>query len=248
MRIDILTLFPEMFTGVLGSSILKRAQESGQLSVGRVNIRDFSNNKHRTVDDYPFGGGPGMVLKVEPVISAVESVAGNPHLILMTPQGRPLLQERVRELSEREHLLIICGHYEGIDERVRLLLQPEEISIGDYILTGGELPAMVLVDAVTRMLPGVLGESAGGEDESFYQGLLEYPQYTRPQEFRGLGVPEVLLSGHHENVARWRREQAVRRTRERRPELLRGAELTKDDYQLLASLNQAEPEKEKNAR
>ncbi|NPV92108.1 MAG: tRNA (guanosine(37)-N1)-methyltransferase TrmD [Firmicutes bacterium] len=244
MRIDILSLFPEMFTGVLGSSILKRAQEGGHLSVGLVNIRDFSNNKHRTVDDYPFGGGPGMVLKVEPVISAVESVPGDPHVILMTPQGRPLRQERAHELSELEHLLIVCGHYEGIDERVRVLLQPEEISIGDYILTGGELPAMVLVDAVARMLPGVLGESAGGEDESFYQGLLEYPQYTRPQEFRGLVVPEVLVSGHHEKVDRWRREQAVRRTWERRPELLREAELTKEDRRLLAELNQSKPEKE----
>jgi tRNA (guanine37-N1)-methyltransferase len=162
----------------------------------------------------------------------------------MTPQGKPLRQERVKELSQHNHLLIICGHYEGVDERVRTLLKPEEISIGDYILTGGELPAMVLVDAVARMLPGVLGESAGGEDESFYQGLLEYPQYTRPQEYRGLAVPEVLISGHHEKVDRWRREQALRRTWERRPELLGEADLTEDDRRLLAKLDQSKPEKE----
>lgn len=247
MRIDILTLFPEMFTGVLGSSILKRALESGHLTVNLVNIRDFSNNKHRTVDDYPFGGGPGMILQVEPVVSAVESVSGNPRIILMTPQGKRLQQKRVKELSESDHLLVICGHYEGIDERVRVLLEPEEISIGDYILTGGEIPAMVLVDAVTRMLPGVLGESAGGAEESFYAGLLEFPQYTRPQEYRGLRVPEVLLSGHHENVRRWRREESIRRTWERRPELLPEADLTEDDYRMLRRMTLEKLEKD-NAR
>lgn len=236
MRIDILTLFPEMFGGVLGSSILKRAREGGFLSVNLINIRDFADNKHKTVDDYPFGGGPGMVLQVEPLVSAVESVGGHPRIILFTPQGKPLNQKLVRELAGHDHLLLVCGHYEGIDERFSELLHPEEISIGDYVLTGGELPAMVLVDAVARLIPGVLGETAGGEEESFYKGLLEFPQYTRPQEFRGLKVPEVLLSGHHEKIRRWRREQSIRRTWERRPELLPQAELEEEDYRLLIEL------------
>jgi len=242
LRIDVLTLFPEMFAGVLGTSILKRAQEKGLLEVNLVNIRDFSRNPHRAVDDYPYGGGPGMILQAEPIVLAAESVrgarggGGSSRLLLMSPQGELLKQRKVKELAAEKHLIVICGHYEGIDERVRLLLSPEEISIGDYVLTGGELPAMVLIDAVTRLLPGVLGESAGGEEESFYAGLLEFPQYTRPREYRGLKVPEVLLSGHHEMIRRWRRRQSLLRTWERRPDLLAEAEITEEEREWLFSL------------
>lgn len=242
MRIDVLTLFPEMFAGVLGASILKRAQEKGSLQVNLVNIRDFARNVHRSVDDYPYGGGPGMILQVEPIVLAVESVqqAENgkipSRLLLMSPQGELLKQRKVKELAAERHLVIICGHYEGIDERVRLLLSPEEISIGDYVLTGGELPAMVLIDAIARLLPGVLGEPGGGKEESFYAGLLEFPQYTRPREYRGLKVPEVLLSGHHEMIRRWRRQQSLLRTWERRPDLLAEAELTPEEHEWLLSL------------
>lgn len=236
MQVDVLTLFPEMFAGVLNSSILKRAQEKNLLSVNLVNIRDYSKNKHRCVDDYPFGGGPGMVLQVEPVVTAVEdilsreenAVSYSTRVILMSPQGKTFNQDKAWELAKCSRLVLICGHYEGIDERVRILLQPEEISIGDYILTGGELPAMVVIDAVTRLIPGVLGASKGGKDESFYSGFLEYPQYTRPRVFRGLEVPEVLLSGHHAKIEQWRKEQAFLRTRERRPDLLKRFYLTKE--------------------
>jgi tRNA (guanine37-N1)-methyltransferase len=236
MQVDILTLFPEMFSGVLNASILKRAQEKGALKVNLINIRHYSTDKHKTVDDYPYGGGPGMILRVEPVVAAVEAVLSQgegysndlslgTRVILLSPQGRPFVQKKAWELAKYSRLVLICGHYEGIDERVRDLLRPEEISIGDYILTGGELPAMVVVDAVTRLLPGVLGESEGGAEESFYTGLLEFPQYTRPRNFRGLEVPEVLLSGHHARINQWRQEQSIQRTRERRPDLLRTSQI-----------------------
>ena len=245
MQVDILTLFPQMFQGVMNSSILKRAQDKQLLTINLINIRDYSTDKHKSVDDYPFGGGPGMILQVEPIVTAVEDVfdriKGNnaeqtqsqPRLILMSPQGKPFNQEKAWELAECSHLVFICGHYEGFDERIRLLLKPEEISIGDYILTGGELPAMVIVDAVTRLIPEVLGESEGGEDESFYSGLLEFPQYTRPRVFRGLEVPEVLVSGHHARINRWRREQSLLRTQQRRLDLLDSADLTAEEHQLL---------------
>ena len=223
MRIDILTLFPEMFTGPLSESMIKRARERGLVDVQIHNIRDFTHDKHRTADDRPFGGGPGMVLKPEPVFECVEAVVpeGTP-LIYMTPQGRPFTQAKAAELAAREDFAILCGHYEGVDERVLEALVTEEISIGDYVLTGGELPAMVVVDAVARLVPGVLGDEESAQQESFTDGLLDCPHYTRPETFRGMTVPGVLLSGNHGKIARWRREQAEKRTRERRPDLTNG--------------------------
>lgn len=247
MQVDILTLFPQMFPGLLGCSILKRAQEKQLLTVSLTDIRDYAANKHKCVDDYPFGGGPGMVLQAEPVVTAVEAVlkrvkeedgetgldCGRTRLILMSPQGPTFTQDKARELARCSRLVLICGHYEGFDERIRLLLEPEEISIGDYILTGGEIPALVLIDAVTRLIPGVLGESEGGEEESFYSGLLEFPQYTRPRLYRGLAVPEVLISGHHARIGQWRREQSLLRTQQRRPDLLKGAALPAGEMERL---------------
>lgn len=237
MVIDILTLFPEMFAGPFDASIIKRARARGLLQINLVNIRDFSPNKHRTVDDTPYGGGAGMVMGPEPIFNAVDwlkSQRGEPdRIILLTPCGRLFTQEVARELSREKHLVLICGHYEGIDERVSEALATDEISIGDYVLTGGELPAMVLVDAVCRLIPGTLGESASAEEESFSDGLLEYPQYTRPREYRGLAVPEVLLSGHHEKIRLWRRRQALLRTLAARPELLAKASLTAEDKRIL---------------
>ena len=223
MRIDILTLFPEMFTGPLSESMVKRARERGLVDVRIHNIRDFAHDKHRTADDRPFGGGPGMVLKPEPVFECVEAVVseGTP-LIYMTPQGRPFTQAKAAELAAHENFAILCGHYEGVDERVLEALVTEEISIGDYVLTGGELPAMVVVDAVARLVPGVLGDEESARQESFTGGLLDCPHYTRPETFRGMTVPGVLLSGNHAEIARWRREQAEKRTRERRPDLTNG--------------------------
>jgi tRNA (guanine37-N1)-methyltransferase len=221
MEIDVLTLFPEMFAGVLGESILKIAQEKGLVSIRVVNIRDFTSDKHHVVDDRPFGGGPGMVMKPEPVFAAVEGVEAQSATpatrVLLTPQGETLTQGLARELLTRPRLLLICGRYEGFDERIRLGLRPREISIGDYVLTGGEVPAMVVIDAVVRLIPGVLGKEESTVEESFSNGLLEYPHYTRPREFRGMEVPEVLLSGDHEAIRKWRREQAEKRTQERRP-------------------------------
>ncbi len=226
MRIDCITLFPEMFEPWLGTSIMGIAREKGLVDVVLVNLRDFAEDRRGTVDDRPFGGGPGMVLKPEPVVRAVESIlreerAETP-LVLLTPQGEPFSQEIARELATRPRLVLVAGHYEGFDERVRLILGPREVSIGDYVLSGGELPAMVVMEAVVRLIPGVLGDERSAEEESFeagLDGLLEYPQYTRPREFRGYGVPEVLLSGDHEEIARWRQDQARRRTDERRQDL-----------------------------
>lgn len=241
MRIDILTLFPEMFAGPFSSSILKRAQDSGIIAVNLVNIRDFSTNKHRTVDDTPYGGGAGMVMAPEAIFGAVEDALkkheGPPaRVVLMCPQGRPFNQATAMNLARESNLVLICGHYEGVDERVRANLVTDEISIGDYVLTGGELPAMVVVDAVTRLIPGVLGDSASVQEESFNNGLLEYPQYTRPREFRGQAVPDVLLSGHHEEIRKWRRRQALLRTLERRPGLLTQLELTEEDKATLKEM------------
>jgi tRNA (guanine37-N1)-methyltransferase len=240
MHFDVFTLFPTIFESPLNESILKRAQEMGRLSVALHDIRDYAAGKHRIADDYPYGGGGGMVMKPEPIFAAVETVLGAdlPHtpVILTSPQGRLFNQQTAWELSKCQRLAVICGRYEGVDERVRQLLVTHEISIGDYVLTGGELPALVLIDAVTRLIPGVLGDAAAPFDDSHADGLLEYPHYTRPPEFRGCGVPEVLLSGHHAQIARWRRQESLRRTLERRPDLLDHAHLTPMDQQFLAEL------------
>jgi tRNA (guanine37-N1)-methyltransferase len=221
MRIDVVTLFPAMFAGPLDESIIKRAREAGRLDLAIHNLRDHAHDRHKTVDDRPFGGGPGMLLKPEPIFEAVESlVQDGTRVILLSPAGRPFNQAIARELAGLEHLLLVSGHYEGFDERVREELADDELSIGDYVLTNGALPVMVIIDAVTRLLPGVLGDEDSARDDSFSQGLLEYPQYTRPAEFRGMKVPDVLLSGNHAEIARWRAEQARLRTRERRPDLL----------------------------
>ena len=221
MKIDVLTLFPGMFPGPLDESIIKRACESGRLQLGVHDLRDYTHDRHRTVDDRPFGGGPGMLIKPEPLFEAVEALRGEKtRVILTSPAGRPFRQQIARELAAEEHLLLVCGSYEGFDERVRQGLADDEISIGDYVLTNGALPAMVIIDAVTRLLPGVLGDDESSQDESFSGCLLEYPQYTRPAEFRGMNVPEVLLSGDHAAIEKWRREQATVQTRQRRPDLL----------------------------
>src|SRR5579883_2961840 len=237
MHVDIFTLFPEMFQGPFSESILKRAQEQGLLSIALHNIRDATTDKHHVVDDYPYGGGAGMVMKPEPIFHAVEAVYQGGPIILMTPQGRPFTQQIAHELAREPRLTLICGHYEGIDERVLQHLVTDEISIGDYVLTGGELAAMVIVDAVSRLIPGVLAEGSTKE-ESHSQNLLEYPQYTRPPEFRGWRVPDILLSGHHENIARWRRKESIRRTRQRRPDLFARLDLnSKLERKLLQELD-----------
>jgi len=227
MRFDVFTIFPEMFSTYLDESILKRAREAGLLEVLLHNIRDFATDKHRTTDDEPYGGGGGMVMKPEPIFAAVESVLGAPPVcpvILLTPQGRTFNQQVAAELAAADHLALLCGRYEGVDERVRQYLVTDEISLGDFVLTGGELPALAIIDAVTRFIPGVLGDPDAAHKDSHASGLLEYPHYTRPAEFRGWPVPEVLRSGNHAEIERWRQEQALRRTRERRPDLLQGDE------------------------
>jgi tRNA (guanine37-N1)-methyltransferase len=222
MKIDVLTLFPAMFAGPLDESIVQRARKSGALELTVRNLRDYTHDRHKTVDDRPFGGGPGMLLKPEPVFEAAEALAGAAtKVILLSPAGRKFDQAVARELAQQEHLLLVCGSYEGFDERIREQLADDELSIGDYVLTNGALPAMVVIDTVTRLLPGVLGDDESSRDESFSGGLLEYPHYTRPAEFRGMKVPEVLLSGNHAEIAKWRAEQARQRTKERRPDLLK---------------------------
>lgn len=220
MKVDVLTLFPAMFAGPLDESIIRRARDSGQLELEIHDLRNWTHDRHRTVDDEPYGGGPGMLLKPEPVFEAVEElVEEQTCVVLLTPQGKPFKQTAARDLAAHVSLLLICGSYEGYDERIRTLAH-EELSIGDYVLTNGALPAMVVIDAVTRLLPGVLGDDASSVEESFSKGMLEYPQYTRPAEYRGLKVPDVLLSGHHAEIEKWRGEQAKQRTVKRRPELL----------------------------
>ena len=220
MKVDILTLFPEMFD-VLKHSLIGKAQENNLLEINAINIRDFTTNKHKKCDDYPFGGGAGMLMSPQPLYDSIMSVKKeNSHVIFLTPSGTPLTQNKVKELAKFEHLVLVCGHYEGIDQRVIDLCVDEEISIGDYVLTGGEIPAMVLVDAVARYVPNVLHSGESVEEESFSNSLLEYPQYTRPQNFMGLEVPEVLISGHHENVRKWREEKALEKTKRVRPDLL----------------------------
>jgi tRNA (guanine37-N1)-methyltransferase len=225
MKIDILTLFPGMFRGPCDESIVKRARSAGILELGLHNLRDYTHDRHKTVDDRPFGGGPGMLMKPEPLFEAVENLAkDDTWVVMLTPAGRVFNQAVARELAAKPSLLLICGSYEGVDERVREALVDEELSIGDYVLTNGALPAMVIVDVVVRLLPGVLGDDESSQDESFSHGMLEYPQYTRPADFRGMKVPEVLLSGHHAEIAKWRKEQGRMRTLARRPDLLQEPE------------------------
>jgi tRNA (guanine37-N1)-methyltransferase len=233
MRIDVLTLFPEVFEPFFGTSIVGRAVQAGVVEFGLTNYRDFTHDRHRSVDDSPFGGGPGMVMMCGPVFEAVEHVAtgrdGQPLRILLTPQGETFNHSLAREFASVEWLMLICGHYEGFDERIRTGLGARQLSIGDYVLSGGEAAAMVVVDAVVRQLPGALGDGQSAADDSFSRGLLEYPQYTRPREFRGMEVPEVLLSGDHARIEAWRREQALERTRRRRPDLMGKADRTKKE-------------------
>jgi tRNA (guanine37-N1)-methyltransferase len=252
MHFDILTLFPAVFEGVFGQSIVKRAREAGLVSIATHNIRDYATDKHRMTDDTPYGGGGGMIMKPEPIFRGVEAVlcahttltletmggGRQPEVpvILLSPQGRMFTQAAARELSRHSRLVLICGHYEGVDERVRQYLATDEISIGDYVLSGGEIPAMVIVEAVTRLVPGVLGDPGATFEDSHSEGLLEYPHYTRPYVFRDWSVPEVLLSGNHAEVVRWRRQKALRRTLERRPDLLAGARLSQADREFLQQL------------
>lgn len=243
MRFDVFTLFPEVFQPYLQTSILERAQQKGLIEVHLHNIRDYTTDKHHITDDEPYGGGGGMVMKPEPIFAAVESVLGAPPacpVVLLTPQGRTFNHRIAQEYAQLPALGLICGRYEGVDERVREHLVTDELSIGDYVLSGGELPALVVLDAISRFLPGVLGDPDGATDDSYASGLLEYPQYTRPAEFRGLRVPEVLLSGDHGRIARWRREQALWRTWQRRPDLLAKATLSGEDQAFLDRLQSAQ--------
>lgn len=247
MRIDIMTLFPEMCEAVLSESIIGRARERGFVDIHCVNIRDFTADKHNRVDDAPYGGGMGMLMQAQPIYDCYQSLCENaedrPHLVYMSPQGQTLTQEKVKSLAKIPHLVLLCGHYEGVDERILDEIVDEEISIGDYVLTGGELPAMVLADAVCRMLDGVLPNDEAKSLESHYNGLLEYPQYTRPPVWHGASVPDVLLSGHHENIEKWRHEQSLLRTFLRRPDLLETAELSEKDRKFLKKVKD-EQEKE----
>lgn len=235
MKFSVLTLFPEMFESVLGESIIGRALKKGIIEAEYVNIRDFSEGNYRRVDDYPYGAGGGMVMQPGPIYKAYKSVAGDkkPYVIYMSPQGNVFDQKKARELAQMEHVVILCGHYEGVDERIIEEIVDEEISVGDYVLTGGELPAMIVIDATSRMKEGVLDSSETMEIESHYNGLLEYPQYTRPVEFMERRVPEVLLSGHHANIEKWRREQSLIRTKLKRPDLIKKAELSDKEKEML---------------
>ncbi|WP_313070138.1 tRNA (guanosine(37)-N1)-methyltransferase TrmD [Lacrimispora sp.] len=240
MNYHILTLFPEMVLNGLHTSIIGRAAEKGLLSIEAIDIREYSTDKHRHVDDYPYGGGAGMVMQPMPICDAYEDLCGKigkkPRVIYMTPQGKVFNQKIARELAKEEDLVFLCGHYEGIDERALELIATDYLSIGDYVLTGGELPAMVMIDSISRLIPGVLNNDTSAEFESFQDNLLEYPQYTRPEEYKGLKVPEVLLSGHHKNIDAWRREQSIQRTLERRPDLLEEAILSKKEAEYLKKL------------
>jgi tRNA (guanine37-N1)-methyltransferase len=243
MHFDILSLFPGMFAGAFQESIIKRAGEAGLVTIALHNIRDYAAGRHKVTDDTPYGGGGGMIMKPEPIFAAVEAVLAESRetvpILLLTPKGRLFNHAVARELARHARLLLICGRYEGVDERVHQHLATDEISIGDYVLSGGEIPAMVIVDAVTRLIPGVLGDPSATFEDSHAEGLLEYPHYTRPPVFRGHAVPDVLLSGHHAEITQWRRQQAVRRTWERRPDLLSGARLTEEDRAYLSRLEAA---------
>lgn len=244
MNFHVLTLFPEMILNSMNTSITGRAVNAGLLSVEAVNIRDFAFNKHQKVDDYPYGGGAGMLMQAEPVYLAWKSVAEklnrSPRVIYLTPQGQVFRQSMALEFAREEDLIFLCGHYEGIDERVLEEIVTDHVSIGDYVLTGGELPALVLMDCISRMVPGVLSNQESGETESFAGNLLEYPQYSRPEEWRGRRVPEILLSGHHANIDKWRREQSILRTARRRPDLLKKADLTDRERAALKALRESE--------
>ncbi|OGC36873.1 tRNA (guanosine(37)-N1)-methyltransferase TrmD [candidate division WOR-1 bacterium RIFOXYC2_FULL_37_10] len=238
MKIDILTLFPEMFEGPFSESLLKKAQQKGIISINIINLRDFTSDKHKTADDKAYGGGPGMVLKPEPLFAAIKSLSKNKktRIIFMSPSGKKLTQEKAKELSKEAHLLILCGHYEDVDQRILKNLVTDEISVGDYVLTGGELPAMVLTDCVSRLIRGVVKEEASVTNESFYDGLLDYPSYTKPEIFNKMAVPGILLSGHHKNISRWRRKEALKETFFKRPDLLGNSDLTKEDKALLEEI------------
>lgn len=242
MKITIMTLFPEMCNAVLDESIIGRARKSGIIEIDTVNIRDFTHDKHNRVDDAPYGGGMGMLMQTQPIYDCFASLCSEdgkkPHLIYMSAQGETLTQKRVKELSQLPNIAILCGHYEGVDERIIEEIVDEEISVGDYVLTGGELPALILSDSIARMIDGVLPNDEAKELESHYSGLLEYPQYTRPPEWHGRKVPDILLSGHHGNIDKWRREKSLERTLERRPDMLKSAELTKKDREYLAKLKE----------
>ncbi|ATP39330.1 tRNA (guanosine(37)-N1)-methyltransferase TrmD [Solibacillus sp. R5-41] len=238
MKIHVLSLFPDMFNGVFGASILKKAQEKQAVELAVSDIREYSENKHKQVDDYPYGGGAGMVLKPEPMFKAVEAITEGrkPRVILLCPQGERFTQKKAEELAQEEDLVFLCGHYEGYDERIRQYLVTDEISIGDFVLTGGELPAMTVIDAVVRLLPGVLGQADSHIQDSFSTGLLEHPHYTRPADFRGMTVPETLLSGNHAKIDEWREEQSFKRTLERRPDLIEALELTPKQLKIIEKI------------
>ena len=240
MRIDIMTLFPDMCRAYLGASIIGRAREAGKVQIECTDIRDYTQDKHRRVDDSPYGGGMGMIMQAQPIydcyMDLCKKTGARLHLIYLTPQGKTLTQQRVKELAKLDHIALLCGHYEGVDERVIEELQPEEISVGDYVLTGGELPALLVADAVSRMIPGVLSSDECFTEESHYSSLLEYPQYTRPYVWHGRQVPEVLITGHHANVEAWRREQSLISTAERRPDMLEKAQLTEKEIRFLSDL------------
>lgn len=240
MRIDIMTLFPDMCNAVLGESIIGRAREAGKVEINCIDIRSYTLDKHRRVDDKPYGGGMGMIMAPQPIYdcfqSLCEEIGKKPHLIYLTPQGKTLTQEKVKELAGLDNIVLLCGHYEGIDERVIEELEPEEISVGDYVLTGGELPALIVADAVSRMQPGVLSDDECFEEESHFNSLLEYPQYTHPSEWNGRRVPEILLSGHHAKIEEWRRQRSLERTLNRRPDMLEKAQLSNKDIQFLSNI------------
>jgi tRNA (guanine37-N1)-methyltransferase len=247
MHIDVLTLFPEMLEGMLNSSIMKRAVQQQYFTYQLINFREFSTNKHKKVDDYPYGGGAGMILTPQPIFDAVEHAkkerTSKPRVILMCPQGEPYTQQKAEELANEEHLIIICGHYEGYDERIREHLVTDEISIGDYVLTSGEIGAMVVIDSVVRLLPGVLGNEVSSKEDSFSTGLLEHPHYTRPADFRGMKVPQILLEGHHAKIDRWRMKESLRRTLKRRPDLLEKVQLTEEQHVMLDEIRLEEENK-----
>jgi tRNA (guanine37-N1)-methyltransferase len=235
LRIDFVTIFPNMFAPLLGEGVIARGIKQGLLDVRVHDLRDFTSDKHRSTDDEAYGGGPGMVMLAEPVLRCVESIGGG-HLVMTSPQGRRFDQAVAKELSEKEHVVILCGRYEGFDHRVHEALHPDEISIGDFVVSGGELPAMLMADAIGRLIPGVVGNTGSVEEDSFFRGLLDYPHYTRPEELRGMRVPEILLSGHHEKIRKWRKEQALRATLEKRPDLLETAELDDEAREILRKL------------
>ncbi len=241
MRVDIITLFPSMFQGPFEESMIKRARESGVLEINIHDLREFTHNRHRTVDDAPFGGGAGMVMKIEPILEALEflkrEVSLSSRVMFLSPQGQILTQDKAKKLAQEKNLILLCGHYEGVDERVREHLIDEEISIGDYVLTGGEVAAMVLVEVIIRMIPGVVGKEESVKKDSFYDSFLDYPQYTRPAEFKGWKVPQVLLKGNHQAIEKWRREKMLERTWRRRPELLKKARLTTEDRDYLKKVS-----------